>query len=211
MSAQMTSGLTLRHVREWLERQDAVKRNPKGVRTLGQNLGKFSAEMAGYLALPTTQDLRELLTNSILRRDYLEPWKKARNGEPGHPDCNGRVDVRSLWKLISRDMSLSLEVLMLPLSSTEFQYFESSERAHVFWIVVMHKIIEAFPHHFLSPPEPGYLGGHAPENWYRALQLLRCFWNWTKGSHGHRAPSKPAITPVFLTDEDYRGVETEED
>ena len=56
----------------------ALSGNMKGVRIANQALENKGPVLAGYLFLPDTKALRDVLTDSVIQREILEPWRLAR-------------------------------------------------------------------------------------------------------------------------------------
>ena len=197
---------------------EAARRNPHGVRIVMPRIEKFSPYLAGYLSLEDTESLRRLFLDSELRSRLLQPWREARLNFYGDENKQEtRVTKDALWNFVAKPGSVSQEILDRPFPCS-MSGLDGPKRAYIYWITVMYQMIKGFPELFADAASPNrshaYLGNCSAEDWSRAFCLLRAYWDYwyiNKGGHVNKPKNKAAIKPVFLNEEDYRGVRTEEE
>jgi len=205
---------------------NAIRDNPPGVRIVIMGSLDMTPLLAGYLNVPDTQALRDLI-NDITNSPEGKAWCEARKVGFG---VNGLSETalwatKTLFKFASDPAFLSDEDFKggIPLDTKRWPTNDNT-RGYASWLVTMYNIIQAHPDSFPSSQsdetKKSYLADIHIENWHRAYHILRVIWREKNESRSNlkstgvtksKVQKKLAVTPTFFTDADLRGVSTEED
>lgn len=203
----------------------AVRDNPPGVRIVIVGSLDMTPLLAGYLNVPDTQALRDLITE-ITNSDSCKAWCDARKVGFGVNGLGATSvwAIKTLFKFACDPSFLDEEDFEggLPLNIQRWPAKDST-RGYASWLVTMWTIIQAYPDSFTSTTseetEKSYLAGIHVEDWHRAYQVLRVIWREKNESRSSlkstgvtrsKVQTKPAQVPTFYTDADLRGAGTDE-
>ncbi|OBT52966.1 hypothetical protein VE04_08782 [Pseudogymnoascus sp. 24MN13] len=208
--------------------QDAVKKNPPGVRFVESSGIHGTPLLAGYLTLDNTMQLKDLMRR-VSEMSIVKQWVQGRMNGFGVDGANSATmySTKILFSYVAKKHFMSTELLSggLPLPNDAFSSKPKSPRGYASFIAAMWQIIQLFPENFpdTTSHTPAFaLGNIEMENWYRAFLILANLWREKSPSRvalkavpavnkASREQNKPAITPYFIKDQDYQGVLTEEE
>ncbi|KAL8895782.1 MAG: hypothetical protein Q9192_003450 [Flavoplaca navasiana] len=207
-------------------KQQAKTRNPPGVRIIQTGLDQMTPVTAGYLNLPGTATLRNLLETGSPIFPTLRKWYDLRKKgfgmyDEGTDDKTMRehkYKLKTIFEILWHKDQLTeqeLQTYYLPLDSRVPPF--SGQGMVGFWsfIITMFRIYHLAKDRFdLTDTRDPLLGGITAENWHRAYVILSCYWKMkapgkvtkAKNYSTKRPQDKPAVAPDFLTDEDLTGV-----
>jgi hypothetical protein len=203
---------------------EAVKQNPKGVKVIPTGLIDSQAHIAGYLGLSDTQQLRDYVNAYDSEPDSaLSLWLRYRKTGFGVAEHTEKTTYKSenIFQMINDPKSISKACLEagLPLRYCKYEKTDH-KRALACFVVTLYQIIKDNPDRFPTVGDnPEYdvqfVGGKPPEEYYRAYVFLRWFYRAStrkvkSKQDGGRAQNIQAIQPTYLTDDDFRGVTSQE-
>ena len=180
-------------------------------------------ELTGYVSFHNTQELHEFLSMSDTVKEILLRWFKSHSAgfSISHKDAKSTWELKIIFNdYILKPDSIDDETLQfcLPLSA---EWYFSDEWGYLTWVIIMFQLLRNCLKQFADISKSRVtqvLRRYTAEDWFWAFSLLHAFW-WrkrlaekyeVKGMTVTQKQVQSALLPLFLMNEDYHSVTSDE-
>jgi len=144
--------------------QKTLRKSLGDVRIVWKNLKALESNLASYLSLKATSDLRDFDEQRTALRYVERRWK---------------ILWSMIWSFVMNKSSLTDRKLSRHLSLLTSWYINSDKRSIRFWLVTMYQLIQTISEEFLNLNNTiviKHLGRISDEDWNWAYYITKCYW-----------------------------------